>query len=61
MTTETNLTDKKLEAEIAKLMAETMKVNKISAEAEGYQFIAGACAGAAMLVGLLGFIKLMFS
>jgi hypothetical protein len=56
--TDINLTDRKLEAEIAKIMAETIKIN---GEARWYPFIAGAGAGAAILGGLIGFIKLMFS
>ena len=52
-----NLSDRKIEAEIAKLMAETMKINT---EARWYPFIAGAGAGAAMLGAALGLVKLIF-
>jgi hypothetical protein len=64
--------ERKFNAEITKLMAETAKINaeapkiiaetlKINREAKLYPFIAGAGAGAALLGGLIGLAKLLFS
>ncbi|MDR2452180.1 MAG: hypothetical protein LBE85_10570 [Candidatus Accumulibacter sp.] len=49
---------RKIDVEIAKLLAETAKIHE---ETRWYPFIAGAGAGAALLAAAIGLIKLFAS